>query len=70
MLQQIVQQPDFSQVPTRFIQSELSKPASPSHLQIPIIDMAGLDGAHKDQVVNEIGRACEDWGFFQVKLWN
>lgn len=35
---------------------------------IPVIDMAGLEGAARDSTIAEIGRACADWGFFQVSF--
>lgn len=28
--------------------------------------MTGLDGENKDQVIADIAKACEEWGFFQV----
>lgn len=40
-------------------------------LQIPVIDLRPLfDNAteESERVKREIGRACEDWGFFQVGL--
>lgn len=36
--------------------------------RVPVIDIAGLyqDGEERQAVVEEIGRACSRWGFFQV----
>ncbi|KAJ7551227.1 hypothetical protein O6H91_06G005600 [Diphasiastrum complanatum] len=33
---------------------------------IPEIDLAGLDGEGRAEVVKSIGDACQKWGFFQV----
>ena len=38
------------------------------HGRIPVIDMAGLEGAGRDSTIAEIGRACAEWGFFQVSF--
>lgn len=34
--------------------------------QIPIIDLNGLLAPRSNEVIESIGRACEDWGLFQV----
>ncbi|KAJ0110801.1 hypothetical protein Patl1_00700 [Pistacia atlantica] len=34
---------------------------------IPLIDLQGLDGSNRSDVVKEIGQACQEYGFFQVK---
>eukprot|EP00252_Welwitschia_mirabilis_P025691 TRINITY_DN814_c0_g1_i2.p1 TRINITY_DN814_c0_g1~~TRINITY_DN814_c0_g1_i2.p1 ORF type:complete len:208 (+),score=21.19 TRINITY_DN814_c0_g1_i2:322-945(+) len=36
-------------------------------LQIPLIDLCDLDGPRRAAVVEAIGDACRDWGFFLVK---
>ncbi|KAL3681255.1 hypothetical protein R1sor_024211 [Riccia sorocarpa] len=35
-------------------------------LEIPVIDLAGSDGAEREKLCKEVVRACEQWGFFQV----
>eukprot|EP00252_Welwitschia_mirabilis_P025690 TRINITY_DN814_c0_g1_i1.p3 TRINITY_DN814_c0_g1~~TRINITY_DN814_c0_g1_i1.p3 ORF type:complete len:119 (+),score=7.42 TRINITY_DN814_c0_g1_i1:322-678(+) len=37
-------------------------------LQIPLIDLCDLDGPRRAAVVEAIGDACRDWGFFLVKM--
>ncbi|XP_058083837.1 1-aminocyclopropane-1-carboxylate oxidase homolog 1-like [Magnolia sinica] len=37
-----------------------------THIQIPIIDMEGVESDRRLEIVDEIGRASETWGFFQV----
>ncbi|XP_031251173.1 protein DMR6-LIKE OXYGENASE 2-like [Pistacia vera] len=34
---------------------------------IPLIDLQGLDSSNRSDVVKEIGQACQEYGFFQVK---
>lgn len=34
---------------------------------LPVIDMEGVDGERRGVVLRQIQKACEDWGFFQVK---
>lgn len=33
---------------------------------IPVIDLQGLHGPNRPQVIQQIGQACEEYGFFQV----
>lgn len=33
---------------------------------IPLIDLQGLTGPNRSEVVKRIGQACQDYGFFQV----
>lgn len=35
---------------------------------IPLIDLQGLNGSNRSDVVREIGQACQEYGFFQVCL--
>ncbi|XP_077216338.1 jasmonate-induced oxygenase 1-like [Tasmannia lanceolata] len=37
-----------------------------SHVNIPIVDLGGLDGSENEKAVSQISGACRDWGFFQV----
>ncbi|KAK4771471.1 hypothetical protein SAY87_032003 [Trapa incisa] len=34
---------------------------------IPVIDLQGLHGDNHSQVIQQIGQACEEYGFFQIK---
>lgn len=40
-----------------------------SHAQFPVIDLGGIQGDDKSKsnVIDQIRRASEEWGFFQVK---
>ena len=72
MVQPLVEQ-GVTEVPARFIQPEdqrvgASLQAAPGTYQIPIIDMSELDGDRRDQVLAQISSACEEFGFFQVRL--
>lgn len=58
----------LTKVPERYIQSpheRIDKLNSSSHQNSPI-DLSKLDGPSHDQVVNDIARAAETLGFFQV----
>lgn len=68
MVQYIVEN-GLTEVPPEFILPPRLRPSSTrldvrTTLQIPLIDMSADDAT----VVEQIGRACEDWGFFQVNL--
>ncbi|XP_031502223.1 1-aminocyclopropane-1-carboxylate oxidase homolog 1-like [Nymphaea colorata] len=39
---------------------------SPDGPQLPSIDMLGLDGDRREEIVREVLRAAEEWGFFEV----
>ncbi|KAL5981369.1 hypothetical protein ACLOJK_015424 [Asimina triloba] len=39
---------------------------SADHLQIPTIDLQGVDGDRRAEIVDEVRRASSRWGFFQV----
>ncbi|KAH7442539.1 hypothetical protein KP509_03G093000 [Ceratopteris richardii] len=34
--------------------------------EIPVVDLAGLDGDKREEVLSVIHKACLEWGFFQV----
>ncbi|XP_068639524.1 1-aminocyclopropane-1-carboxylate oxidase homolog 1-like [Aristolochia californica] len=34
--------------------------------QIPIVDLAGIDGVRRAEIIDEVRRASEKWGFYQV----
>lgn len=42
-----------------------SKSSNISH-QVPIIDFEGFESCRRSEVVNEIRKASEEWGFFQI----
>lgn len=64
----------LKEVPDKYIQPLEQRPSMthaekiPSDLQIPVIDLKNLQGNHVDmqKVISEVGKACEEWGFFQV----
>lgn len=59
----------LSQVPDIYIRPPHDRPGAAQvsdQEEIPIIDLADLFGEDRPRVVEEIGRACEEWGFFQV----
>ncbi|KAF3777550.1 20ox2 Gibberellin 20 oxidase 2 [Nymphaea thermarum] len=39
---------------------------SPDGPQLPSVDMLGLDGDRREEIVREVLRAAEEWGFFEV----
>lgn len=58
-------------IPNQFIWPESLRPSSSTSRNsendpLPIIDLAELEGGNRRQIVEEFGRACRDWGFFQV----
>ncbi|KAF7145308.1 hypothetical protein RHSIM_Rhsim04G0186800 [Rhododendron simsii] len=58
-------------VPTIFIrpQDELSEDlkSPPVEMQVPVIDLGNIGERYsRERVVNEVRRASEEWGFFQV----
>jgi hypothetical protein len=79
MVQFLVESGTCREVPATFVQPLETRPSQtrtktiPSHVRIPVIDMAnynsqrGGGGADDQRVVDEIGHACEEWGFFQVR---
>lgn len=42
-----------------------SKSSKISH-KVPIIDFEGFESCRRSEVVNEIRKASEEWGFFQI----
>ncbi|XP_058083941.1 1-aminocyclopropane-1-carboxylate oxidase homolog 1-like [Magnolia sinica] len=60
----------MDKIPKIFIHpsENLPKASDPNttHLQIPIIDLEGVHGDQRIHIVNEIRRALETWGFFQM----
>ncbi|KAK8481472.1 hypothetical protein V6N12_030003, partial [Hibiscus sabdariffa] len=58
----------ISKVPRAYIQppAEQINKNNATKCEIPPIDLSKLDGPEHDQVVNQIVRAAETLGFFQV----
>eukprot|EP00249_Psilotum_nudum_P009129 c21726_g1_i1 orf=76-1179(+) len=56
-------------VPEKYVRPPHERPcmsAVAHNEQVPVIDISGLFGEGRSKVVDEIGQACEKWGFFQV----
>ncbi|KAK7275454.1 hypothetical protein RIF29_16571 [Crotalaria pallida] len=58
-------------VPSNFIRPLSDRPNlqnlhSLSASSIPIIDLHGLDGPNRSQIIQELAHACQTYGFFQV----
>ncbi|MCL7052165.1 hypothetical protein MKW94_026388 [Papaver nudicaule] len=58
-------------VPSQYIQPPQNRPHQPpppssDSLGIPVIDLFNFDPQHLDDVRTKIGRACSEWGAFQV----
>ncbi|CAN0889283.1 Protein DMR6-LIKE OXYGENASE 2 [Linum grandiflorum] len=64
-----------TEIPTNFIRPasdrpNLEQPLEPSSVSIPVVDLQGLDdvgGPNRARIIEEIGAACRDYGFFQIK---
>ncbi|CAM6126579.1 unnamed protein product [Calypogeia fissa] len=57
----------ITEIPAAYIRPIDERPkASGIVVEIPVIDLGGAEGGDKEAIRAEIGRACEDWGFFQV----
>ncbi|KAK1315429.1 hypothetical protein QJS10_CPA06g00267 [Acorus calamus] len=59
-----------NKIPRIFIHPPDHHPTAPesdrAKLSIPIVDLEGIDGANRSEIVEKIGKASEKWGFFQV----
>ena len=61
-----------SQIPSNYIRPENDRPkldeveSFDGDDSIPLIDLQGLDGPDRFDVINQIGLACQFYGFFQV----
>ncbi|KAL1826001.1 hypothetical protein ACET3Z_012779 [Daucus carota] len=62
-----------TKVPRIFVhpRAELLKPAvlseeSSGEFRVPLIDLRGVEGAERKDIVEQIRQACEHWGFFQM----
>lgn len=68
-IQELVDASCLQHVPLNYIRPLHKRPfhSQVCHSRpIPIIDLSGLLDGRRRQVIEEIGLACEDWGFFQV----
>jgi hypothetical protein len=45
---------------------KLSSETNSTTLQLPIIDLEGFESFRRLEVVNEVRKASEEWGFFQI----
>ncbi|KAF8394296.1 hypothetical protein HHK36_020502 [Tetracentron sinense] len=56
----------FIRPPDELAQEKLNSHIQ-THFEVPVIDLAGIDrDDRRKEIVDEIGRASERWGFFQV----
>ncbi|XP_062077048.1 2-oxoglutarate-dependent dioxygenase 19-like [Humulus lupulus] len=71
----LAESPDLTSVPPTYIANpktpndETQPQLEHSQLQIPIIDLSLLTSGDPDQrskTITELGKACQDWGFFMV----
>ena len=62
----------ISKIPRIFIHPpEDNEKNSPSdqnglNLEVPLIDLQGIEGARKKEIVNKVKKAAETWGFFHI----
>lgn len=69
-LQELVENGHLNTVPDDFLVSEEDRVKledGSCSLELPVIDMAGIEGERRGLVVQQIRSACKEWGFFQVK---
>ncbi|KAK9059378.1 hypothetical protein SSX86_021998 [Deinandra increscens subsp. villosa] len=70
LLSDLVSSDKIDQVPSNYIRPISQRPdlQAVSHdLPIPLIDLHDLFGPDRGHVIDQIGRACRDYGFFIVK---
>ncbi|KAG6541642.1 hypothetical protein Mapa_016907 [Marchantia paleacea] len=57
----------ISQIPAAFIRPLDERPLGVTGFdRIPVVDMSEVDGKGRERIRAEVGKACEEWGFFQV----
>eukprot|EP01018_Ginkgo_biloba_P015724 Gb_01811 [translate_table: standard] len=67
----------ISELPPQYIKPEKDRPATnpavaqddeygSSQLNIPVIDLRGLEDGRRESTMRQISDACREWGFFQV----
>jgi isopenicillin N synthase-like dioxygenase len=60
------------ELPRSYVLPEANRPnanstvSTPLQYDLPVIDISGLEGPDRFEVVSAIGRACQEIGFFQV----
>ncbi|CAH1439138.1 unnamed protein product [Lactuca virosa] len=69
MLSDLVSSDKIDQLPSHYIRPLSQRPnlQDVSHDSIPLIDLHDLYTPNRSHVVQQIGKACSDYGFFQVK---
>ncbi|KAI3689961.1 hypothetical protein L2E82_47933 [Cichorium intybus] len=69
LLSDLISSDKIDQVPSHYIRPLSQRPNLQDvlHDSIPLIDLQDLYGPNRSHVVHQIGRACRDNGFFQVK---
>ncbi|XAR61120.1 Deacetoxyvindoline 4-hydroxylase, partial [Bertholletia excelsa] len=58
-----------AEVPSIFFQRPEDRPGlscKDGELLAPVIDLCGMDGPRRSEIVNEIKNACEKWAIFQI----
>ncbi|RZC46767.1 hypothetical protein C5167_039711 [Papaver somniferum] len=69
---QTLSETGVTHVPSQYIQPPQDRPHQPittsssDSLNIPIIDLFNFNPQHSNDVRAELGRACSDWGAFQI----
>uniref|UniRef100_A0A6N2LTB2 Fe2OG dioxygenase domain-containing protein n=1 Tax=Salix viminalis TaxID=40686 RepID=A0A6N2LTB2_SALVM len=57
-------------IPDRYVKPPLERPSINSttlvDVNIPVIDLVGLNGDDRATVLDQVSVACREWGFFQV----
>ncbi|KAJ6726910.1 2-OXOGLUTARATE (2OG) AND FE(II)-DEPENDENT OXYGENASE SUPERFAMILY PROTEIN-RELATED [Salix purpurea] len=57
-------------IPDRYVKPPLERPSINSttlvDVNIPIIDLVGLNGDDRATILDQVSIACREWGFFQV----
>ncbi|KAD4178464.1 hypothetical protein R6Q59_022063 [Mikania micrantha] len=69
LLSDLVSSDKIDKVPSNYIRPISQRPnlRHVFHDSIPLIDLSHLYGPNRCHVVDQIGRACREYGFFQVK---
>eukprot|EP01018_Ginkgo_biloba_P012088 Gb_21294 [translate_table: standard] len=61
----------ISRIPDMYVRPPQERqylPTCTSQVQVPLIDLSGLnsEGIERENVLKQLGSACEEWGFFQI----
>ncbi|KAL2650244.1 hypothetical protein R1flu_018372 [Riccia fluitans] len=54
------------EIPAAYIRPLDERPLDMGLEQIPVVDLSGIGGKDRQSLRKEVGKACEEWGFFQV----